>query len=178
MKCKLSDIVNLKIGRTPPRKEPQWFCDSDEGIKWVSIKDMGACGKHIYNTSEWLTKDAVKKFNVPVVEKNTILLSFKLTVGRVCITTENMVTNEAIAQLPIKDQRVIDRDYLYYFLKNYNFRQLGSTSSIATAVNSNYLKNIEIQIPPIEAQKAIASILSKLDDKIELNNAINNNLAA
>ena len=64
------------------------------------------------------------------------------------------------------------------YLKNYNFHQLGSTSSIATAINSTYLKKMEIDLPPIDQQRAIAAVLSSIDDKIESNNAINNNLAA
>ena len=103
-------------------------------------------------------------------------MSFKLTVGRLCITTDRMLTNEAIAQLPIKDANIVDRDFLYYYLKNYNFHQLGSTSSIATAINSTYLKKMEIDLPPIDQQRAIAAVLSSIDDKIESNNAINNNL--
>lgn len=137
---------------------------------------MGNSGRFISDTSEYLTEAAQKRFGIPIVEKGTLLLSFKLTVGRLCITTDRMLTNEAIAQLPIKDTNIVDRDFLYYYLKNYNFHQLGSTSSIATAINSTYLKKMEIDLPPIDQQRAIAAVLSSIDDKIESNNAINNNL--
>ena len=176
MKYKLEDLVDLQIGRTPPRKEFEWFNTNGEGYKWVSIKDMGNSGRFISDTSEYLTEAAQKRFGIPIVEKGTLLLSFKLTVGRLCITTDNMLTNEAIAQLPIKDSNIVDRDFLYYYLKNYNFHQLGSTSSIATAINSTYLKKMEIDLPSIDQQWAIAAVLSSIDDKIESNNAINNNL--
>ena len=176
MKYKLEDLVDLQIGRTPPRKEFEWFNTNGEGYKWVSIKDMGNSGRFISDTSEYLTEAAQKRFGIPIVEKGTLLLSFKLTVGRLCITTDKMLTNEAIAQLPIKDSNIVDRDFLYYYLKNYNFHQLGSTSSIATAINSTYLKKMEIDLPPIDQQRAIAAVLSSIDDKIESNNAINNNL--
>lgn len=176
MRYKLEDLVDLKIGRTPPRKEQHWFLESGDGIKWVSIKDMGTCGKWLYNTSELLTKEAISKFNISIVKAGTVLLSFKLTVGRLCIASEDVVTNEAIAQLPILDNSLLDRDYLYYYLMSYNFGQLGSTSSIATAINSSYLKKMEIEVPDIKIQRKIASILSSIDNKIENNNAINNNL--
>ena len=176
MKYRLEELVDLQIGRTPPRKEFEWFNTNGEGYKWVSIKDMGNSGRFISDTSEYLTEAAQKRFGIPIVEKGTLLLSFKLTVGRLCITTDRMLTNEAIAQLPIKDANIVDRDFLYYYLKNYNFHQLGSTSSIATAINSTYLKKMEIDLPPIDQQRAIAAVLSSIDDKIESNNAINNNL--
>ena len=176
MKYRLEELVDLQIGRTPPRKEFEWFNTNCEGYKWVSIKDMGNSGRFISDTSEYLTEAAQKRFGIPIVEKGTLLLSFKLTVGRLCITTDKMLTNEAIAQLPIKDTNIVDRDFLYYYLKNYNFHQLGSTSSIATAINSTYLKKMEIDLPPIDQQRAIAAVLSSIDDKIESNNAINNNL--
>lgn len=171
----LGDICDIKIGRTPPRKQPQWFSES-HGIKWVSIKDMGNTGKYISQTSEFLTADAIKKFNIPIIPAGTLLMSFKLTVGRLGFTEYDMCSNEAIAQLPIKDVNVADKDYLYYYLSNFNFDSLSSTSSIATAVNSKTVKNIPIDLPPFDQQKKIADILSSLDEKIELNRRMNETL--
>ena len=171
----LGDICDIKIGRTPPRKQPQWFSES-HGIKWVSIKDMGNTGKYISQTSEFLTADAIKKFNIPIIPADTLLMSFKLTVGRLGFTKYDMCSNEAIAQLPIKDVNVADKDYLYYYLSNFNFDSLSSTSSIATAVNSKTVKNIPIDLPPFDQQKKIANVLSSLDEKIELNRRMNETL--
>lgn len=171
----LGDICDIKIGRTPPRKQPQWFSES-HGIKWVSIKDMGNTGKYISQTSEFLTADAIKKFNIPIIPAGTLLMSFKLTVGRLGFTEYDMCSNEAIAQLPIKDPDMVDKNYLYYYLKNFNFGSLSSTSSIATAVNSKTVKNISVDLPPLDQQKKIANILSSLDEKIELNRRMNETL--
>lgn len=171
----LGDICDIKIGRTPPRKQPQWFSES-HGMKWVSIKDMGNTGKYISQTSEFLTVDAIKKFNIPIIPAGTLLMSFKLTVGRLGFTEYDMCSNEAIAQLPIKDPDIVDKNYLYYYLKNFNFGSLSSTSSIATAVNSKTVKNISVNLPPLDQQKKIANILSSLDEKIELNRRMNETL--
>ena len=171
----LGDICDIKIGRTPPRNQPQWFSGS-HGIKWVSIKDMGNTGKYISQTSEFLTTDAIKKFNIPIIPVGTLLMSFKLTVGRLGFTGHDMCSNEAIAQLPIKDPDIVDNNYLYYYLKNFNFGSLSSTSSIATAVNSKTVKNISVNLPPLYQQKKIADILSSLDEKIELNRRMNETL--
>ena len=72
----LGDICDIKIGRTPPRKQPQWF-SSSHGMKWASIKDMGNTGKYISQTSELLTMDAISKFNIPIILAGTLLMSFK-----------------------------------------------------------------------------------------------------
>ena len=177
MKYKLSDICDIKIGRTPPRKESKWF---NTGLysdyTWVSIKDLGECNKYIDFSSETISLDGQEKFNIPIVKTGTILLSFKLTVGRVAIATKNLLTNEAIAQLPIKDSSKVDRDFLYYYLLRYPWSTLGSTSSIATAINSKMIKEMEVELPDILMQKKIANILSTFDEKINTNYDTNNNL--
>ena len=154
----LNDITNISIGRTPPRQEHQWFSTDINDVKWISIRDMGNCGAYIHNTSEFLTEDAIIKFNIPIIEKNTLIMSFKLTVGRVSITTERMLSNEAIAHLNINNSEIYP-EFLYLFLKQFNFDSLGSTSSIATAVNSKSIKSLPLIFPKID-------ILSKFEDII------------
>ena len=118
----LGDLCNISIGRTPPRNEFKWFNQETQSYKWVSIKDMGKCGKYIYSTSETITREGQREFNIPIVPQNTVILSFKLTVGRVAITgDEPMLTNEAIAHLVIKDENILNKEYLYYYLKNFNY---------------------------------------------------------
>ena len=94
---KASDLYQVTIGKTPPRKESWWFSDSDQDIPWLSIKDMGNAFVYAMETSEYLTRDAVNTFNVRIVPRGAVLVSFKLTVGRVAIAPSEMLTNEAIA---------------------------------------------------------------------------------
>lgn len=179
MKCKLSDLCDIQIGRTPPRKEPHWFnTGADSDFIWVSIKDLGECNKYVNFSSETISSEGQSRFNIPIVKSGTIVLSFKLTVGRIAIASKDLLTNEAIAQLPIKDTSKVDRDFLYYYLLRFPWSTLGSTSSIATAVNSKLIKEMEIDIPDISIQKKVASILTSLDKKIDTNTSINNNLVA
>lgn len=166
-KTTLGNISILTIGRTPPRKEEEWFSLSKKDWKWISIKDMANCGVFIKKTNEFLTNEAVKKFNIPVIPKGTIILSFKMTLGRVAITFEDMLSNEAIAHIHVNNNGV-NTKYLYYYLKNYNYNSLGSTSSIVRAVNTKVLKEVVIHLPQLIEQKAIAEVLNSLDDKIEL----------
>ena len=142
----MQEVFNVSIGRTPPRKEFQWFSEKKgENIVWVSIADMGSCGAFIADSSEYLTPSAIKRFNFKIVERGAVLLSFKLTVGRVAIADDNLVTNEAIAQLSNSDERY--REYLYCYLKQFEFDKLGSTSSIATAVNSETIREMPFVVP-------------------------------
>jgi type I restriction enzyme S subunit len=168
----LGDICDVKIGRTPPRAEKKWFNHDGNSYKWVSIKDIGNCKKYIYSTSETITREGQEKFNIPIVPKGTIILSFKLTVGRIAITTEDMLTNEAIAQIVIKDDTKVDKDYLYYYLKNYDYKSLGNTSSIGKAINSEIIKKMPIKLPDKCIQEEISSKLKAIDEKIIVDNSI------
>ena len=142
----MQDVFNVSIGRTPPRKEFQWFSEKKgENIVWVSIADMGSCGAFISDSSEYLTPSAIERFNFKMVERGAVLLSFKLTVGRVAIADAKLVTNEAIAQLSNRDERY--REYLYCYLRQFEFDKLGSTSSIATAVNSATIREMPFLVP-------------------------------
>ena len=73
-----AELFEVGIGRTPPRKEPQWFCMGTEGIPWVSIRDMGTFETYSHVTNESLTQAAVDKFKVPIVPENTVLMSFMM----------------------------------------------------------------------------------------------------
>ncbi len=111
----LKDVTDIGIGRTPPRKEFQWFSTDSNDVKWISIKDMGSDGIFISNTSEYLTRSAIKSFNIPVIPKHTVVLSFKMTVGRVAITTDEMLSNEAIAHFKFNKDTPITKEYLFLF---------------------------------------------------------------
>lgn len=136
----------IGIGKTPPRKEPEWFSDvkADNHV-WLSIKDMGEAGTYSLDSSEYLTDAAVNGKNVRRVPAGSVLLSFKLTVGRVKIAGCNMTTNEAIACFASDDKRKLA--YAYPYLRSFDYGKLGSTSSIATAVNSKTVKAMPFAMP-------------------------------
>lgn len=165
--AKAEDLFDISIGKTPPRKESQWFSENDNDIVWVSIADMGQSGCFISNSSEYLTPDAVSKFNVKRVPAGAILLSFKLTVGRVAITGCELTTNEAIAHFRMEDSTI--REYLYFYLKHFNYQTMGSTSSIATAVNSKMVKAMCIDIPARETLENFHSTVFPMFEQIKQN---------
>jgi type I restriction enzyme S subunit len=126
---------------------------------------MGSCGMFISNSSEYLTAESVEKFNVKVVPSGTVLLSFKLTVGRVAITDGEMTTNEAIAHFKQADD--LTTEYLYCYLKAFDYQSLGNTSSIATAVNSKTIKGMPFIMPDVDALKKFHATTSPLFEQIK-----------
>ena len=166
---KLKQYVDIGIGRTPPRQEHQWFSKNQTDVKWISIKDLGNDGAYIFNTAEYLTRDAVEQFNIPVIPENTVVLSFKMTVGRVAITTETMLSNEAIAHFKFRPNTPFTVAYLYLFLKSYQYELLGSTSSIVTAINSAMIKDMEITIPDEKSMVRFDKVVSGMFKKVRDN---------
>lgn len=98
----------------------------------------------ILSSQEYLTGEAIDTYNVKKVPENTILVSFKMTVGRVAITQKQVTTNEAIAHFPCNTD---DLFFMFCQLSNYNYDKLGNTSSITTAVNSQIIKDMPILVP-------------------------------
>jgi type I restriction enzyme S subunit len=159
---------DISIGKTPPRKESKWFTENQQDIPWASIKDMGDAGVYINETSEFLTNEAIKKFNIRVIPKNNVILSFKLTVGRVAILQQDMCTNEAIAHfVPKKDD--LDKSFTYCLLKSIRYESLSSTSSIATAVNSKIIKAMQCIFPSKSLLIAFNDLCNPIFNKIETN---------
>ena len=138
------EIFDITIGRTPDRKQFEYFTNNEQDILWVSISDMKD-NIFISKSFEYLTNEAVKKVNMPMVKADTVLLSFKLSVGRVSITTKLCCTNEAIAHCNTNDKDLLEYSYLY--LKLFNYQNLGNTSAIGTAINSTIIKNMKVVVP-------------------------------
>ena len=165
--CSAETIFKINIGKTPPRKEQQWFTNINHGnVKWVSISDLGSNEIFIEDSKEYLTKEAIAKFNIIVVPEDTILVSFKLTVGRVGISNCELTTNEAVARFYLPESYF--REYTYLSLKNYNYARLGSTSSIATAVNSKIIKNMKLLIPPVTIISEFSKRINPLFNAIRI----------
>lgn len=168
-----SSIFNISIGKTPSRKEPYWFSNYSDDIKWLSIKDMGNNGLFTKETSEYLTHQAIAKFNIKVLPRNTVLLSFKLTVGRVVISNSEITTNEAIAHF-FSDK--IPYFWTYLYLRNFDFSKLGSTSSIATAINSKIIKDMPFLVVDTMILRVFEKNVSTFFETIRNNEVQNSNL--
>ena len=165
----MEDVSIVGIGKTPPRKEQHWFSEDSSDVRWVSIRDMGTCGTYASTTSEFLTAEAVDKFNVRRVPDNTVLMSFKMTIGRVAITDGEMTTNEAIAHFRLDPASQLSTEFIYLHLRQFDFSKLSSTSSIADAVNSKTVRQIPILVPSREVATAFQEQIGVVFEMLKSN---------
>ena len=160
--CRLGEIVNYKMGKTPPRAESEWW-GNKEDTPWISIADMVADG-HINKTKEFMSRKAIKEvFNNTVSKSGTLIMSFKLTVGRVSILDIDATHNEAIISIyPYIDSDYCTRNYLFKVLPLLS--QNGETKDAikGRTLNSTSLSNMLIPLPPLNEQKRIVAAIEKI----------------
>ena len=154
---------DISIGKTPPREIEEYFTEDENDNLWFSIADMKINSPYIIKSAEKITTEAIKNCNMKIVPKETILLSFKMTVGRVAITDNESLTNEAIAHFKGANDNLY---YTYLYLKNFNYNSLGSTSSISTAVNSKIIKAMPFLMPDETAIKEFTKIVKPIFKEI------------
>ena len=162
---KLGMLANLRTGKTPPRSEPIWWGKAND-IPWVSIGDMKENG-FINATKEFVSKKGFdEKFNRTISPKGTLIMSFKLTIGRVSILDMDALHNEAIISIfPYVDEHRILQKYLFKVLP-YLVKYGDSKNAIkGSTLNSDSLCNLYIPLPPIEEQQRI---VDKLDELLPL----------
>ena len=157
---KFGDIVYYNMGKTPSRTESQWW---GKDIPWVSISDMIENGR-VDSTKERITKSALSEvFGNKISEAGTLLMSFKLTVGRVSILDINAVHNEAIISIyPCYD---IDNATQMYLFKILPFiSQYGESKNAikGKTLNSTSINNMLVPLPPLAEQKRIVAKIEEL----------------
>ena len=165
MRIKLKDAFELQIGKTPSRNKSEYW----NGVyKWVSVSDIGNSEKYVYSTRELITDKGIIDSGIKVIPKGTVIMSFKLSIGKTAITTEDMYTNEAIVAFIDKKKISIDIDYLYYLCSGSNWMQGVNKAVMGLTLNKATLSEKEINIPNIEIQKKCAGNLDKIDRIIDL----------
>lgn len=166
---KLSDIFTLQMGKTPSRDNNSYWNGSH---KWISISDLGKNKKYIYNTKEFITDNALSETGIKVTPKNTVIMSFKLSIGKTAITTENIYTNEAIMSFIDNGRYEIDLDYIYHLFSGKDWNKGTNKAVMGITLNKATLSQIKIPLPPLDIQKQIASNLDKVSHTINICNAI------
>lgn len=163
MRIKLSDAFDLQMGKTPSRNNEEYW---GPGHKWVSIKDMSSCDKYITDTAETITDKGVIESGIKYVPTNTVIMSFKLTIGKAAITQENMYTNEAIMAFIDKGVYDIDRDYLFHLISGTDWTAGTNSAVMGLTLNKKTLSNRTINLPALSEQKRIAKELDSVDQAI------------
>jgi type I restriction enzyme S subunit len=165
MWVRFGDIVSYRMGKTPPREDLKWW-NSD--VPWVSISDMPEDG-HIASTKESVSSFAIKeKFSDCVSPAGTMIMSFKLTVGRVSILDIDAVHNEAIISIfPYADEDNTIQSYLFRLLPTVT--QYGDTKNAIKGItlNSTSICNLLIPLPPLSEQKRIVAKIEELLPLVE-----------
>ena len=160
MEYKLKDIFDLQMGKTPSRNNLEYWNTDD--YKWISIADLTKTGKYISKTKECLSKSAVKESGIKVIPANTVVMSFKLSIGKIAITAEDMYSNEAIMAFHDKHVVKILPEYIFYMFKYKNWDEGSNKAVMGKTLNKATLSEIEIEICPIEKQREIVNILDKM----------------
>lgn len=161
----LKDICEINIGKTPSRNQEEYWKNGTN--KWIAIADLTKNGKYIKETKEYITDFGIKKTNIKIIPKGTNIMSFKLSIGKVAITGEDMYSNEAIVNFPIKDKMKLNRDYLYYALKILKLHENTDRAVMGATLNKAKLNLLKIPLPPIEIQIKIAEALDKAQELID-----------
>ena len=165
MRYKLKDIFDLQMGKTPSRNKLDYW--NTEDYKWISIADLTKTGKYISKTKEYLSEKAVKESQIKVIPANTVIMSFKLSIGKVAITVEDMYSNEAI--MAFHDKHVVEilPEYIYYLFKYKNWEEGINKAVMGKTLNKATLSDVEIEIHPIEEQQLIVDVLDKMMELLE-----------
>ncbi len=172
-KIKLGDISEVIGGGTPSTKNYD-FWNGD--IPWLTPKDLsGYNNRYVSRGERNITKLGLQNSSARMLPKGTVLLTSRAPIGYLAIAENDVCTNQGFKSIVLKDGYC--PEFFYYLLKN-NIDYIigmGSGSTFAE-ISGTQVKNLEFTIPPLDIQQKIAEVLGALDDKIELNNKINNNL--
>lgn len=173
MKFKLSDVMDLIGGGTPKTSKAEYWNGT---IPWLSVKDFNNGFRYVYETEKTITELGLENSSTKLLQKGDVIISARGTVGEIATIPFPMAFNQSCYGLRAKSG-IVTSDYLYYLIKhNVSVLKKNTHGSVFDTITRNTFDNIEVEIPSIKIQEKIASILSDYDEKIELNNAINNNL--
>ena len=162
-------VAEVAIGKTPARNEKSyWDREKTTQNRWATIADIKR--KFIGETSEHISDLGVQRSNARLVPPGTLLMSFKLTLGRAAITSRSMYTNEAIAAF--YPNGLADTEYLYYLFPTLALEKSSDRAVKGRTLNKAKLRALRLALPPLTEQRKIAAILSSVDDAIEKTQAV------
>lgn len=164
MMARLGDIFNLQMGKTPARANAEYWVDGEND--WVSIADLSNYDKYVGDTKERITDLAVQESGIKLVPPDTVIMSFKLSLGKTAITKEPVYTNEAIMAFLPTGKYDVCADYFYHLFSGRDWSNGTNRAVMGATLNKATLSNLEINVPPLEEQHRIAALLDKVSDLI------------
>ena len=157
---RLEELFDLQMGKTPSRNNPEYW--TSKVHKWISIGDLSKCGKYISETKEYLSDKAVEESGISLIPEETVVMSFKLSIGKTAITAEPMYSNEAI--MSFRDRHLVELlpDYVYYLLSGRDWDERTNKAVMGKTLNKATLSKIRVKIHGIEQQRDIVSVLDNV----------------
>ena len=165
MEYRLDELFNLQMGKTPSRNNPEYW--DSEDYKWISIGDLSKCGKYICETKEHLSGKAIAESGISQIPANTVIMSFKLSIGKTAITPEPMYSNEAI--MSFRDKKVVPLlpDYIFYMFSGRDWNAGTNKAVMGKTLNKATLSQIKIKVHSLPEQQEIVRVLDKATAIIE-----------
>ena len=160
----VKDEFSLSMGKTPSRNNPSYWESGTN--KWVSISDMATYGRYTGGTQELITDKAVAESGIKMVPHGTIIMSFKLSIGRTAVTSEDIYTNEAIMAFCDVNEKKFNKTFLYFLIANKNWLLNAKQAVKGQTLNKESIGNAKIIVPPVELQEHFASIYNQADKSI------------
>lgn len=170
---RLGDVCEkVYSGGTPKSSNSMYY---NGNIPWLNTKEVHF--NRIYKTEKYITNAGLENSSAKWVPSNSVIVAmYGATAGNVAISFIPLTTNQACCNLIIDENKSTFKFIYYYLLfKNTELASLANGGAQQN-LNKQQIKDFPINIPPLDVQKKIAGVLGELDDKIELNNKINNNL--
>ena len=165
MEYALSELFTLQMGKTPSRDNSSYWKKSENN--WISIADLTNSGKYISNTKETLSDSAVAESGIKKIPANTVIMSFKLSLGKVAITEKEMYSNEAIMAFIDKGVEKISPEYLYYLLRAKDWSKETNKAVMGATLNKATLSTIKIQLHEYDNQLEIVNMLNRVSSSID-----------
>ena len=162
--AKLGDVFNLQMGKTPARANAAYWTNGTNA--WVSIADLSGYEKYVGDTKEQITDLAVQESGIKAVPADTIIMSFKLSLGKTAITKVPIYTNEAIMAFLPTGKYDVCPDYFFHLFSGRDWSEGTNRAVMGATLNKATLSNMEVVIPPLEEQRRIAAVLDKVSDLI------------
>ena len=164
----VSDYFTLQMGKTPARDTARYWAKDGSGNKWISIADMSHYEYFTNDTEEYISESAIQETGMKLIPKNTVIMSFKLTIGRVSVTSEPIYSNEAIVAFIPKTQDYSTR-FLYYLVKYYDWLENAALAVKGKTLNKESIGKNRLIIPSRESQNEFATFAEQADKSKYLN---------
>ena len=158
--ARLGDVFNLQMGKTPARANATYWTNGTNA--WVSIADLSSYEKYVGDTKEQITDLAVQEGGIKAVPADTIIMSFKLSLGKTAITKVPIYTNEAIMAFLPTEKYDVCPDYFFHLFSGRDWSEGTNRAVMGATLNKATLSNMEVVIPPLDEQCRIAAVLDKV----------------